>query len=118
VRGRHFSHSLTRLIATRCLVICISIFAVRNNFPFHDNLVRKLGPSLFLSHSAAIFKMTLYELQPKKSENISDFFDYIYESLKNKFNNEELASQMAVEFAKLRETAINCKRTLYSPSLA
>ncbi|CBY36703.1 unnamed protein product [Oikopleura dioica] len=53
--------------------------------------------------------MTLYELQPKKSENISDFFDYIYESLKNKFNNEELASQMAVEFGKLRETAINYK---------
>ena len=56
--------------------------------------------------------MTLYELEKKKSENISDFFDYLYESLKNKVNNEELASQMAVEFAKLRETAINCKKTL------
>ena len=54
--------------------------------------------------------MTLYELEKKKSENISDFFDYLYESLKNKVNNEELASQMAVEFAKLRETAINCKK--------
>ena len=56
--------------------------------------------------------MPIYELQTKKSENIPDFFDYLYESLKNKVNNEELASQMAVEFAKLRETAINCKRIL------